>query len=122
MVMKENMSLLSQAGPKARGTPCMALRNSVCDCCADCTLNLIWRLCRSANRGAPKAMKGNKGLLSQAVTKALEPSFFFAMFEQDVDDFITGKTPNGAASTTSGRCVLALSQVLISACNRRVTR
>jgi len=56
-------------------------------------------------------MKGNKGLLSQAVSKALEPSFFFAMFEQDVEDFVTGKTPNNAASTTSGRCVLAFSQV-----------
>ncbi len=60
---------------------------------------------RSANRGAPKAVKETKGLLSQAVSKALEPSFFFAMFEQDVDDFV-GKTPNpnGASSTiASGR-------------------
>ena len=61
---------------------------------------------RSANRGAPKAVKETKGLLNQAVTKALEPSFFFAMFEQDVDDFV-GKTPNpNVASSThaSGRC------------------
>ena len=40
----------------------------------------------SANRGAPKAVKETKGLVSQAVTKALQPSFFFAMFEQDVEE------------------------------------
>ena len=49
-------------------------------------------------------MKESKGLLNQAVSKALDPSFFFAMFEQDVADFV-GKTPNlNAASTAaSGR-------------------
>jgi hypothetical protein len=60
---------------------------------------------RSANRGAPKAVKETKGLLNQAVSRALEPSFFFAMFDQDVEDFVQGtsKTPNGAASNASGQ-------------------
>ena len=62
--------------------------------------------CRSANRGAPRAVKETRGLLNQAVSKALEPSFFFAMFEQDVADFVNGRTPNpnGTLSTAaSGR-------------------
>ncbi len=42
---------------------------------------------RSANRGAPKAA-ARHGMLSQAVAKALQPSFFFAMFEDDVHEFV----------------------------------
>ena len=57
--------------------------------------------CRSANRGAPKAVKETRGVLSQAVSKALEPSFFFAMFEQDVADFVDGKTPNPNAAISN---------------------
>ena len=46
-----------------------------------------WR--RSANRGVPKAAaRVPKGMLSQAVAKALQPSFFFAMFDDDVQEFI----------------------------------
>lgn len=60
---------------------------------------------RSANRGAPKAVKETKGLVSQAVTKALQPSFFFAMFEQDVEEFVTGKTPVPSSVVPSGRWI-----------------
>ena len=48
-------------------------------------------------------MKETKGLVSQAVKKALQPSFFFAMFEQDVDEFVTGKTPVPSSVLPSGR-------------------
>ena len=60
---------------------------------------------RSANRGAPKAVKETKGLLNQAVSKALEPSFFFAMFEQDVAEFVDGRvtSTNCASAVASGR-------------------
>ncbi len=60
---------------------------------------------RSANRGTPKAVKESKGLLNQAVSRALEPSFFFAMFDQDVADFVqgTGRTPNPARSHASSQ-------------------
>lgn len=47
---------------------------------------------RSANRGAPKAaIRIQKGMLSQAVAKAMQPSFFFAMFEDDVQEFVVAE-------------------------------
>ena len=41
-------------------------------------------------------MKETKRLLSQAVSRALEPSFFLAMFNQDSEEFVTGTTHHAA--------------------------
>ena len=54
---------------------------------------------RSANRGAPKAaIRIQKGMLSQAVAKAMQPSFFFAMFEDDVQEFVMAEAMRSRTS------------------------
>ncbi|BDA44775.1 hypothetical protein COCOBI_06-2530 [Coccomyxa sp. Obi] len=59
---------------------------------------------RSANRGAPKAaMRVQKGMLSQAVAKAMQPSFFFAMFEDDVQEFVMAEAMRSRNSMQASR-------------------
>ncbi|KAK9908320.1 hypothetical protein WJX75_005984 [Coccomyxa subellipsoidea] len=59
---------------------------------------------RSANRGVPKAAaRVPKGMLSQAVAKALQPSFFFAMFDDDVQEFIPADAMRSRTSMQASR-------------------
>ena len=39
-------------------------------------------MCRAANRRAAKVIR--KGTIEEAVAKALQPAYFFVMFEEDV--------------------------------------
>ena len=48
-----------------------------------------------SNRRAHKAVK-EKGLLNQAVSHALEPSIFFATFNQDSEKLVAGTTHHAA--------------------------
>jgi hypothetical protein len=49
-----------------------------------------------SNRRAHEAVKQTKGLLNQAVSRALEPSFFFATFDQASEECVTGTTHHAA--------------------------
>lgn len=43
-------------------------------------------------------MRIQKGMLNQAVAKAMQPSFFFAMFEDDVQEFVTAEVMRSRTS------------------------